>query len=294
MIHKKLLIIIFLISSFSGFSQSKNFPKNMYSEGGCSKSYFEKARKMNKTMGFSIGGAAIIGSTILPGSALLVLGGVGTAGETSYSYLEEKEIKDKRKQAPRVRYPLARQYFDIANALELNKIININKEEQEISEYIPMYIDSLFPSKATKSAYKECKSLAKLQGLSKSEIKEVEKSIMSYVLEEKHDSHTPLAKVKEDMANCFLNIADGSTYPVADKLLLASELKKEKLLSWRFKSVVRLVKYAKRKARKSGKTLSAKQFFNSLSQLDETQEACEVSSKPLNRKHLVKKILELI
>jgi hypothetical protein len=271
------------------FGQASSFPKSMYTETGCSEAYFNKARSLNKILGFSTGALGIAGATVLPGSALLLLGGISAAGETGYTYLEEHEDADKKKMAPRVRYPFARQYYDITNALELNKIIEQNKQDEEISEYIPMYIDSLFISKQAQADYKECKSLGKLSGLSRGEIKEIEDNLMTYL--EKYDKIKsqkllPLDQAKNEMANCLLEINDDGNYPIADRLLIKNELKTAKLLTWRFKSSIRLYKYVRKQVNKAGLDINASKFFEILNNLDRVNSICQIAKKPLNRKKL--------
>jgi hypothetical protein len=290
---KILLALTMSLTASAALAQSSGFPKYMFSKKGCSESYFKKGRSLNKVMGFSAGAVGIIGSTILPGSALFLIGGLGAAGETGYTYIEENEEVNKKKMAPRVRYPFARQYFDITNALELNKIIEQNKEDEEISEYIPMYIDALFPSKSVQAEYKECKSLGRLNGISRSETKEIEKNLMFYLeqYEEGDKKLSSYEQAKKDMANCFLDIKDGESYPIADLLLLKSELENAKLLSWRFKSATRLYKYTLKQAKKSNLSMSARTFFDILGSLDKEGEICQNNKKPLNRKRLSKEVI---
>ena len=140
---KKLILSTLLLSTIThqAIAQSSvSFPNLMYSSEGCSETYFKKGRKLNKIMGFTAGAVGVISSTFMPLSAIFILGGLGVAGETGYSYIEENENPSKKKMAPRIRYPFARQYFDITNTLELNKIINKDFTVAQIDKYMGEYI----------------------------------------------------------------------------------------------------------------------------------------------------------
>ncbi len=287
--------LLLSLVSFSAFAQEKaSFPTYMYTEKGCSQSYFEKARKTNKIVGFGAGAVGIIGSTVMPLSAVFLIGGLGAAAETGYTYLEESEKPDKKKMAPRVRYPIARQYYDINNTLELNKIIKQNKSN-DLAAYIPMYMDAIVNSKKAAKPYKECKSLARVEGISRSEAKEIESDIMSFLiaLEEEQDTRnlTPLEAAKKNLANCLLEIKVGETYPIADLLLLRNELANTNLMTWRLQSSIRFFAYVEKKASKQNKTINAEKFFNIISKLDGDKSICSNGKKPLNRKNLAQEII---
>ncbi len=281
--------------SFGALAQQKvGFPKYMYSKDGCSKTYFEKARKLNKIMGFSLGGAGLIASSFMPFSALFVIGGLGSAAETGYTYIEESEDKNKKIMAPRVRYPLARQYFDITNTLELTKIVH-NSDSGDLSDIIPMYFDSLTNSKKAKSQYKECKSLARLEGISRGELKQIEQKLTEFLIEIEKSSAdgglSPIETAKKSYANCLLEIEVDDTYPIADLLLLKNELETTNLLSWRFKSSIRLFKYIAKKAKQQNKNLDAATFFKIIKDLDADGQICSNTKRPLNRKNLAKEVI---
>jgi len=292
---KKLILSTLLLSTIThqAIAQSSvSFPNLMYSSEGCSETYFKKGRKLNKIMGFTAGAVGVISSTFMPLSAIFILGGLGVAGETGYSYIEENENPSKKKMAPRIRYPFARQYFDITNTLELNKIINKDKDA-EVSEYIPMYMDAIINAKKVQPQYKECKSIAKLEGVSKGEIKEVEKNILTYLMDAEADvkRQSPIDIAKSKMANCFLEIEYNETYPIGDLLLLKDELAKTKLMNWRFKSAIRQFRYVNKMANKENKDISAKKYFQIITEMDKEGFICKNTKKPLNRKNLAKEIL---
>jgi len=290
--------LLLTLISHSAFAQQKaSFPKYMFSEKGCSESYFQKARKTNKIVGFGAGAFGIVGATIFPLSAVFLIGGLATAGETGYTYLEESEQANKKKMAPRVRYPIARQYYDINNALELNKIIKSN-QANDLAQYIPMYMDAILNSQKANKQYKECKSVARTEGVSRSEAKQIEKDIMKFLvaIEEEQDTRnlTVLESAKKSLANCLLEIEVDETYPIADLLLLRNELSQTNLMSWRFKSSIRFFSYVVKKANQQNKSITATKFFEILTRLDDSKSICEVGRKPLNRKRLANEIISLL
>jgi hypothetical protein len=288
--------------SFNSIANEKlSFPKSMYTEGACSKEYFNKGKRVNKVMGLTLGAASIVTSTVLPLAPIFFLGGLAVAGETAYSYVEEREKAEKKSQEPRIRYPVARQYFDIANTIELNKILN-KSPNSDLSDYIKLYIESVVLSVNSLDQYKTCKRQSRTEGLAKDERIEIEKNITSFLMmvEENEESNdikgNEIQKAKENYAKCLLNIQseDQETYPVADMLLFRSELEQTNLLSWKMKSVIRLYKYAYKKAKQNGQILDIETYFLKINMLSEEGKICENSRRPFNRKQLIKEILALV
>lgn len=293
-----LLMVFQLTTSLSFANENIGFQTSMYSQGGCSETYFKKAKKVNRTVGFALGGASILSSTFMPLAPIFFLGGLGAAGETGYSYIEENQDASKVDKAPRIRYPIARQYFDILNTLELNKILNANSD-LDIATYIKLYMESTVLASYETEQYKDCKVNAKLKGVSRSEIKEVEKNITSYLmdLEENPEAQAlnEVEKGKKEFAQCVLDIKvqGQDIYPIADMLLFKDELSKTKILTWRLKSAIRMYAYAVKKAKEQNQNLGIEKYFEIINKLDNEKEICKDEKKPLNRKNLVKELLSL-
>lgn len=292
------LAIFIQLTSFSSFANNEvSFPQSMYSENGCSEVYFQKARRVNKTVGFTLGGLGLISSAVMPLAPIFFIGGLGAAGETAYTYLEEKEdptIKDK---APRIRYPIARQYFDIVNTLELNKIIEANKD-QDVATYIKLYMESIVLAAKEGDQYKNCTTQAKAKGISKSELKGVEKDITEYLmsLDEENSSRNEIENAKKEFAQCLLDIKskDKDAYPIADMLLFRAELAKTNLMNWRLQSAIRFYEYVQKKAKDQNQGLDIETYFNMIQRLDTEKNICSNAKRPLNRKNLANEILSLL
>lgn len=307
---KKLITGACLLSTFSiAYAQQAplSFNKSLYTESGCAKSYYRKAKATNRIMGATLGGASIALSTVMPLGWVFALGGIGAVGESAFDLGHEKfnqqfqanfKVKSVIEKKPLVRYPMARQYFDILNSLELAKVLKNNNTD--LTEYLKIYIRSSALTAQVKEAYKECKSQAKLVGISKSELKDVEKGLLDYLMQmESEDGLTSeIEKGKQSFAQCILelklNDGDQEVYPVADLLLAQYELKNTGLLNWRLKGVTRQYVYTYKKAQEENRDINVDQYFETLDKLDNEKKVCENYKKPLNRKKLTKEIISLI
>jgi hypothetical protein len=294
-------IILQSISVSSIANEPLSFPKPMYTDGACSEVYFKKGKRVNRVMGITLGAATAVSSIAMPLAPIFFLGGIAIAGETGYSYIEERDKPEKKSKEPRIRYPIAKQYFDITNTIELNKILNKNPNS-DLNDYIKLYIESVVLSANSIDQYKSCKRDSRLAGIAKDERQAIEKDITSFLmmLEEEDElnesKRSDLNAAKQNYAKCLLNIQseDKETYPVADMLLFRSELEQTSLLTWKMKSVIRLYKYAYKKAKHNGQDLDIETYFLKINMLSDEGKICESSKRPYNRRKLIKEILALV
>lgn len=308
MFKKSILALIILSLTSSAFCYEGPIvkSKDLYTDGGCSESYFKKAKKINRLVGLGIGGASIAVSTIMPLGWIFVLGGLGTIGESAFDFGHEKlnkqyktnlKTKDFKEKKPLVRYPIARNYFDILNTIELAKTLNNNTSDT--AEFLKMYVRASGQSQFLKDQYKICKSDARLVGISNSEIRDIENELLNYLMTMDQDAQdlTEIDKGKRSFANCLLELtskSDDELYPVADMLLAKHELKDTALLNWKLKGVVRLYSYILNKANIENKDINIEQYFNLMNKLSEDKSICENPKKPMKRKTLTKEIITTI
>lgn len=305
MIKKIAFSLCIMSISSIGFTQENSIKlsNDLYTDNGCSKHYYKRAKKLNRIMGATIGGASIAVSTVMPLGWIFTLGGLGAIGESAFDLGHEKFNKEFQKnfnvksvieKKPTVRYPLARQYFDTLNTLEFAKALKSNSSD--ITEYIKIYIRSAALSTQVKDQYKTCKSNARLMGISKSELKSVEKDLLDYLMkmDDEKVSSNEVEQGKQNFANCILEIkisADEDSYPLADMLLAQHELKETGLLNWRLKGVLRQYTYIYKKAIEENKDINIDEYFQNISKLDDAKTICKNKKRPLNRKKLSNEIL---
>ena len=279
--------------------------KSLYTDQGCSKAYYKKAKKVNRVLGATIGGASIALATVLPFGWIFALGGIGAVGESAFDLGHEKfnkqfqanfNVKSVIEKKPLVRYPGARQFFDSLNTLEFAKALK--NSTSDTSEYIKIYVRATALSTLLKEEYKVCKSNARLSGISKPELKEVEKNLLEYLMqmESKNQSQNEISKGKQDFANCLLELKlenKEDSYPIADMLLAQYELKETGLLNWRLKGVLRQYIFMFKKAQEESKDIDIDQYFSAITKLDEQKAICTNMKRPLNRKKLTQEILNI-
>lgn len=306
MFKKLTLGLCLLTLSTSSFAQEVSLNEKLYTDQGCAPSYYKKAKATNRLMGATIGGASIAASSILPFGWIFVLGGMGAIGESAYDLGHEKfdqffqenfKVKSVIETKPPVRYPLARQYFDTLNTLEFAKALKDNASD--IAEYLKIYIRSSALASKLKPQYKECKSKARLVGISKPELKNVEKNLLEYLMqmESNEAGLNEIDKGKQEFANCLLELKmneEDDVYPLADMLLAQHELKDTGLLSWRLKGVVRQYVYIYNLAQEENKDINIDQYFPIVSRLDQEKGLCKSGKRPLNRKKMAKEVIGLI
>lgn len=282
---------------------SISLSKNLYTDQGCSEAYYKKAKKVNRFMGVTVGGTSIALATVLPFGWVFALGGIGAVGESAFDLGHEKfnkqfqanfNVKSVIEKKPLVRYPGARQFFDNLNTLEFAKALK--NSTSDTSEYIKIYVRATALSTLLKEEYKGCKSNARLSGISKPELKEVEKNLLEYLMqmESENQSQNEISKGKQDFANCLLELKldnKEDSYPIADMLLAQYELKDTGLLNWRLKGVLRQYIFIFRKAQEENKDINIDHYFETITKLDEQKSFCNNIKKPLNRKSLTKEIL---
>lgn len=277
--------------------------KNLYTEQGCSHAYYKRAKKVNRIMGVTIGATSIAFSTVMPLGLIFTLGGIGAIGESAFDLGHEKfnkqfqqnfHVKSVIEKKPLIRYPMARQFFDSLNTLEFAKALKNNTSDT--AEYIKIYIRAGALSTLLKEQYKTCKSNARLSGISRSELKEIEKNLLEYLMqmEDENQSLNEISKGKQDFANCLLELKLNNkedSYPIADMLLAQYELKDSGLLDWRLKGVLRQYIYMFKKAKEENKDIQIDQYFSRISKLDTEKILCKNEKKPLNRKKFTQEIL---
>jgi hypothetical protein len=302
-----LILGCILVSTIITNVQAKEvFPKDLYTLDGCSETYYLKAKKTNRLMGVGVGAAAITASTIIPFGWVFMLGGMGAIAESGFDlghqkfneeFKNELKIKDIKEKKPIVLYPVARNYFDILNTLELAKSLQNNSTD--IAEYIKIYLRSAALTGQLETEYKSCKAAAKMAGVSNSELKEVESKLMDYLMADEVPSSAHTLKLaKHKFAHCLIDLnvknEEEEVYPIADMLLAAHELNKEGILNWKMKGVTRQYLYSYKTAKQENKTLDVEDYFQQISKLDQQGQLCKNAKKPATRKTIAKELTATI
>lgn len=306
---KQLVLGVSLLSICSiGIAQDNTLKisKSLYTDQGCSEIYYKKAKRMNRIVGATIGGASIVVSTVMPLGWIFAIGGVGAIGESAFDLGHEKfnkqfqqnfKVKSVIEKKPLIRYPIARQFFDALNTLEFAKAFKNSSSDN--AEYIKMYVRASALSTKLKPEYKSCKSEARLSGVSKGELKDVEKNLLEYLMqmESETESQNEITKAKQTFANCLLELkldGEDDIYPIADMLLARYELNNSGLLNWRIKGVARQYAYILKKANEENKDINIDQYFQTLLKLDEEKAICQNKRKPFGRKKITEELLTTI
>lgn len=302
-------VILLLCITLNCFAQETKeiLDKKLYTDGGCAKSYFNKAKKVNRLVGLSIGGASIAASAALPFAWIFTLGGLGAAGESLLDIGHEKnnekfkktlKTKNYVEKTPIIRYPIALGYFDILNTIELAK--KLKNENDDVYEYLKMYIRASALSQFSKQEYKMCKKLARASGINRYQMKQIELQILEHLMamddNAANDIH-PEPKAKNDFINCLISITshnDETTYPIADMLLAKYEIQNYNILNWRLKGITRLYNKVIYKAHQENKDINIDNYFELVNKLSEHKDLCLNSKKPMNKKNFIKEVISTI
>lgn len=305
----KTIQTILLFTASLSFAQDFTFPNLLYTEDGCSKEYFEKARRLNQIMGAGAG-VASIGASIAgaPLSFFLVTGGIASVGNSALELAREKlpeehrtnlNMRSSRSAKPRVRFPIAINFYDMMNTLEYMKLRTASPNSVTAS-YIDSYIRANAIAGLSKDDMKSCKKAAKEKGLKNSEIKAVNSNFLTFLdttlPEDPNKNLSPITRIQQEYAGCVLAIQStlDDSYPYADLILIEKELSGQGLLDWKLNGVARMYEYTFEKAQKAGKDISTAQYFEALRSLDHTYGFCEKPRKPLNRKKVASRILQVL
>ncbi len=151
---KATLLATMMVTSLSSMASDGNisdvgFPAKLFSDRGCSESYYKKARKTNRIMGATLGGAAILASAAIPPLAVVMtIGGIGMVGDAAFDTAHGQwdddvqktfKIKPVDETYPRIIYPIARQFFDSLNTIEFASMLE-QEENSDILDYTKVYI----------------------------------------------------------------------------------------------------------------------------------------------------------
>lgn len=302
-------VILLLCVTLNCFAQEKKevLDKKLYTDGGCAKSYFKKAKKVNQIVGLSIGGTSIAASAALPFAWIFTLGGLGAAGESLFDlgheknnkkYKETFKTKNYEEKTPIIRYPIALGYFDILNTIELAK--KLKSENDDIYEYLKMYIRASALSQFSKQEYKTCKKLARSSGINRYQIKQIELQLLEHLMamdnNPSQDSHSK-DKAKNEFINCLISITsynDETIYPIADMLLAKYEIQNYNILNWRLKGISRLYSKVIYKANQENKDVDIENYFELVNKLSEQKDLCLNDKKPMNKKNFIKEVITTI
>ncbi|MBL7713997.1 MAG: hypothetical protein JNL01_00930 [Bdellovibrionales bacterium] len=294
-------------------TSSKIFTDTLYDSkhSTCSKSYFEKAKRLNRNLG--LGGSVVtLGGGIAGLGALAVIGGIVGLGYEGYDFVtdwKEGEViagvqipngYDER--LPMVRLPLATNYFDTMNLLNFATVrqdASLGQSDDATVTSMLVYSAALagFESKKVKA----CQKSFKKQGLRKGDMAYVESNIFQKYYNLKDMRPTDMAERKRiAYAECLFDITsqiDGS-HPVYDALTWAAMVdQKDAKLKWRLKSMIRLTADILEEAQKKlpaekVRELTMDEISLRVAQLDQAGTLCENISKPMGKKAFIQAILK--